>query len=59
VEVLLEALMADQHVAYKQVSNLGGGLVETFTLPETNIALENSHSQKEIHLPTINFPGPC
>ena len=36
VEVLLEALMADQHVAYKQVSNLGGRLVETLTLPETN-----------------------
>ncbi len=29
------------------------------TLPETNIAPENKPSQKEIHLPTIDFQGPC
>ena len=27
------------------------------TLPETNIAPENSFSQKESHLPTIHFQG--
>ena len=27
------------------------------TLPETNIAPENRPSQKEIHVPTINFGG--
>ena len=27
------------------------------TLPETNITLENKPSQKEIHLPTIDFQG--
>ncbi len=29
------------------------------TLPETNIALENRPSQKEIYLSTIHFQGPC
>ena len=29
------------------------------TLRETNIALENRHSQKETSLPTISFQGLC
>ena len=29
------------------------------TLPKTNIAHENRPSEKEIHLPTIHFQGPC
>ena len=29
------------------------------TLPETNIASENSPSQKEIHPPTIDVQGLC
>ena len=32
---------------------------QAFTLPETNIALENRSSQKEFHLPTFDFQGLC
>ena len=29
------------------------------TLPDTNMAPENRPSQKEMHLPTIDFQGLC
>ena len=35
------------------------GKLVSITLPETNIAPENGPPQKEIHLPTIHFQGPC